>query len=216
MISSSEIRARARGVLGNNIFSNSWLYALLAELIIGAIGAALGVTGVGAFILGGTLSCSLAFYYQGRVRGTVGHGDFIALVDGAKQDIAGSIITGILYSVFIALWSMLLIIPGIIKSFSYAMTFYIKNDHPEYSANDAITESRRMMDGHKMEYFILQLSFIGWWIVGALCLGVGTIWVQSYVSAANAIFYEELKANYIPAATFGPGNADNNDSSSII
>ena len=84
------------------------------------------------------------------------------------------------------------------------MTFYIKNDHPEYTATEAITESRRMMDGHKMDFFLLQLSFIGWWIVGVLCFGIGTLWVQAYNETANAIFYEELKAKeyvYIPCNT---------------
>ena len=101
--------------------------------------------------------------------------------------------TYLLMMVYLMLWTMLFIIPGVVKAISYSMTIYIRNDHPEYTANQAITESRRMMNGHKMEYFLLQLSFIGWMIVGYFCCGVGTLWVTAYITTTNAHFYEELK-----------------------
>ena len=93
---------------------------------------------------------------------------------------------------------MLFVIPGIIKACSYSMTYYIKLEHPEYTANQAITESRNMMRGYKMQYFLLKLSFIGWYILGALCLGVGVFWVDAYAQTSTAIFYEELKAKNAP------------------
>ena len=212
-MSASEIRAKARGTLGSSIFTNGWLYPVLAEIIIAAILSVLGTTFIGAFLFAGVLQCALAYYYQRRARGEISPDALGALIDGGKKDLGGAIFAGMLTYIFVALWSMLFIIPGIIKSFSYAMTFYIKNDHPEYSAIEAITESRRMMNGNKMRFFVLQLSFIGWWIVGALCLGVGTLWVTAYVSAANAEFYEDLKAKtyqYIPQANV------NTDTDSII
>lgn len=67
-----------------------------------------------------------------------------------------------LVGLYTALWSLLFLVPGLIKSFSYAMTPYILAEHPELSASDAITESRRIMDGNKWRFFCLQLSFIGW------------------------------------------------------
>ena len=91
------------------------------------------------------------------------------------------------------LWSLLFVIPGIVKACSYAMTFYIKAENPNLTATEAITESRKMMDGHKLDYFFLQLSFIGWYIVGAICLGIGVLWVNTYREASNAIFYEHIK-----------------------
>ncbi|NUJ06595.1 DUF975 family protein [Bacillus paranthracis] len=93
-------------------------------------------------------------------------------------------------------WFLLFIIPGIIKSFSYAMTYFIINDHPEYSINQAITESRRMMDGHKMEYFILCLSFIGWFILSCITLGIGFLWLIPYFYTTSAAFYEEIAEEY--------------------
>ncbi len=194
MISSSEIKRRALMVLNNQIFSNSWIYALIVCVVYSAVNAAIAATAIGSFLAYGILSCAVANYFSERVRGNICDKNLSAAVDGATKDLAGSLVAGLLCSVFIALWSLLFIIPGIVKSCSYAMTFYIKNDHPEMSGTEAIAESRRMMNGHKMDYFILQLSFIGWYIIGAICFGVGIFWVQAYNATANAVFYEELKA----------------------
>ena len=101
-----------------------------------------------------------------------------------------------LMGVFIALWSMLLIIPGIIKTFSYAMTPYILDEHPELSANDAIDRSRAMMKGHKFDLFWLLLSFIGWGILCVFTLGIGFLWLTPYMQTSMAVFYEDLKADY--------------------
>jgi uncharacterized membrane protein len=101
-----------------------------------------------------------------------------------------------LMGVFIALWSMLLIIPGIIKTFSYAMTPYILDEHPELSANDAIDRSRAMMKGHKFDLFWLLLSFIGWGILCLFTLGIGFLWLTPYMETSMAAFYEDLKADY--------------------
>ncbi|ABS24011.1 protein of unknown function DUF975 [Bacillus cytotoxicus NVH 391-98] len=81
-----------------------------------------------------------------------------------EKNLIKSFFTYLLIYVYLILWTLLLIIPGIIKSFSYAMTYFILNNHPEYTMNQAITESRRIMDGHKMAYFLVCLSFIGWFL----------------------------------------------------
>ena len=98
----------------------------------------------------------------------------------------------LLVFVYKLLWTLLLVIPGIIKAYSYSMTFYILRENPEMTAGDAITASQKMMDGHKMDLFLLSLSFIGWGIVGSLCLGVGTLWVMTYMAATEAQYYEYL------------------------
>ncbi|MBR1705255.1 MAG: DUF975 family protein [Bacteroidales bacterium] len=102
----------------------------------------------------------------------------------------------LLMEIFIALWSLLLVIPGIIKAFSYAMTPYILEENPELSANEAIDRSRYMMKGHKFDLFWLYLSFIGWFILAFLTLGIGFLWLQPYVYTSVAAFYEEVKAEY--------------------
>ncbi len=99
----------------------------------------------------------------------------------------------LLTSVFIVLWSLLFLIPGIIKCFSYAMTPYILIEHPEMSVNKAIDESIYLMDGHKFDYFYLGLSFIGWIILSILSFGIGFIWLIPYMQTTMAAFYADLK-----------------------
>lgn len=101
-----------------------------------------------------------------------------------------------LVALYTFLWSLLFVIPGIIKTYSYAMTYYIMLDHPEMGINEAITESRRMMNGYKWKLFVLELSFILWRLLCMIPL-VGTLvnvlYLTPYVAATRAAFYEELK-----------------------
>ena len=101
-----------------------------------------------------------------------------------------------LVMLFTFLWSLLFIIPGIVKCFSYSMTPFILEEHPELGANDAIDHSRAMMKGHKFDLFWLLLSFIGW---GFLCLftfGIGYLWLIPYMNTSVSAFYEDVKADY--------------------
>jgi uncharacterized membrane protein len=109
----------------------------------------------------------------------------------------------VLMEIFIFLWTLLLIIPGIIKLFAYSMTPYILVENPELSVNEAIDRSCKMMKGHKFDYFYLWLSFIGWFFLCLLTAGIGFIWLQPYVSTASAAFYNDLKEKegYIPGGT---------------
>ena len=91
------------------------------------------------------------------------------------------------------LWSLLLIVPGIIKSFSYAMTPYIMVEHPEYSASEAINDSCELMRGHKWELFCLYLSFIGWAFLSVITCCIGFFWLEPYISVSQAAFYKDLK-----------------------
>ena len=102
----------------------------------------------------------------------------------------------LLMHIFIILWSLLFLIPGIVKAFSYAMTPYILEENPELGANEAIDRSRAMMKGHKFDLFWLYLSFIGWFILCCLTLGIGFLWLTPYMETATAAFYEDVKADY--------------------
>ena len=97
-----------------------------------------------------------------------------------------------LVGLFTFLWSLLFIIPGIIKSIYYSMSMYILAENKGKSAMECIEESKAMTDGHKLELFGLALSFIGWYIVGMLTLGIGYIWIIPYVSATFANAYRSL------------------------
>lgn len=102
----------------------------------------------------------------------------------------------LLKNIFVFLWSLLLVIPGIIKSLSYAMTNYILVDHPEFSAGQAINLSKDMMYGHKFDLFYLYLSFIGWTLLCILTLGIGMLWLYPYIETAQASFYRDVKEDY--------------------
>jgi uncharacterized membrane protein len=93
-------------------------------------------------------------------------------------------------------WSLLFIIPGIVKAFSYAMTPFILDEYPELTPVEAIHRSRMMMKGHKFDLFWLYLSFIGWAILCVITCGIGFLWLAPYVQTAEAAFYEEVKAEY--------------------
>ena len=94
------------------------------------------------------------------------------------------------------LWTLLLVIPGIIKSFAYAMAPLIMTEHPEMSASDAISLSNEMMKGHKFDLFYLYLSFIGWFLLCLLTAGIGFLWLAPYVDTSLAAFYEDVKSDY--------------------
>lgn len=102
--------------------------------------------------------------------------------------------TGFLMTLKVLLWSLLLIIPGIIKAYAYALTPYIVVEHPEMSASEVLSESERLMEGHKFDFFWLQLSFIGWFILSLLTLGIGFFWLEPYCQTSIASFYNDIKA----------------------
>lgn len=107
-----------------------------------------------------------------------------------------------LRSLFVALWSLLLVIPGIIKSYSYAMTPFIMAENPELTALQAITESKLRMRGHKWELFCLSLSFFGWILLCVLTCGIGFIFLRPYMEAAYAAFYRDKIAPQHTSAAY--------------
>lgn len=98
----------------------------------------------------------------------------------------------ILQSIYIALWSLLFIIPGIMASFSYVMVSYVMAENPELSAREALKESRRIMKGNRWRFFCMTFSFIGWNLLVVLTLGIASLWVVPYEQAAIAAFYRDI------------------------
>ena len=102
---------------------------------------------------------------------------------------------------YIGLWALLLFVPGVVKAISYSMTEYIAVDHPDWSANRCISESRRLMDGNKLRYVCLMLSFIGWFVAVAVAAGIPFVgnfaqwFFMPYFESAKGAFYEDLLDN---------------------
>ena len=98
-----------------------------------------------------------------------------------------------LVGLFTFLWSLLFVIPGIIKGYSYSMSTYILAENKGKPALECINESKAMTNGHKMDLFVLGLSFIGWGFLCAITLGIASIWVIPYMQATYANAYNSLK-----------------------
>ena len=114
---------------------------------------------------------------------------------GFKSPLYGkSIVLYLLIAIYTFLWSLLLIVPGIIKSLSYALAPYILAENPELKANEAIEKSMAMMNGHKMQLFLMWLGYVGFALLSALALGIPLLWLYPYYQVVMVKFYEEVKS----------------------
>ena len=190
-MSASELRTQARQQLGNNLFCNEWLTALGVAAIAGAISAVASMVPFGVILVAGPLGYGMTYTFlkQSRQGGSIRVEEVFR---GFQDDFGGTLVLGLLSSLFVTLWSMLFVIPGIIKAYAYSQAFFIKADHIDYDWRTCLDESIRMMEGRKMDLFFLDLSFIGWYILGAICFGIGSLWVIPYHTAARTQFYNSL------------------------
>ncbi len=188
-MNNSKIKQRAKDAMKNN-----WGMAILVIIVNGLINSALSATGIGSLATG-LLTVGLTAFFLIAVR--TEKSSFEDYFKGFTEYIGTKFVSMLLVQIYTFLWSLLFVIPGIVKSYSYAMTPYILLDKPELSATEAITESRTMMDGHKMELFLLDLSFIGWMILSFLTCGILLLYVAPYMQAARAAFYLELKGDEV-------------------
>ncbi len=107
----------------------------------------------------------------------------------------------LLQGLYTVLWGLLLIVPGFVASYSYAMAPFIMAENPEMTPSEAISASKELMNGHKWELFCLNFSFIGWQILSMLTLGVGALVLNPYMNAAQAAFYRNLCPKALPQPT---------------
>ena len=157
----------------------------------------LGIVGLaGTIFVMPVVSCGLDYYSYRIYKGDkAGSAELFAGFD-SKRFI--HVVGGFWWmTLFTWLWSLLFIIPGIVKSISYSMTGYILIDQPEVSAKDALKLSMAMTYGHKGEIFVMSLSFIGWMILASITSGiVGVFYVYPYYFITMGGYYYELKALY--------------------
>lgn len=193
IFSRAEIKQQAKLALHSN-----YGYALGLTLIVSVLTSALTAFsfGIAALILTGPLTVTLNAGLLSLYLGTdcsIGGAFNIGFTNIGRK------IGGYLWmQLFVLLWSLLFWIPGIVKSFSYAMTPYILADLPEVGAKDALKLSMRMMDGHKMELLVLQLSFLGWAILGLFTFNLLTLlYTMPYLQLSMAGFYANVKQDAI-------------------
>jgi uncharacterized membrane protein len=149
------------------------------------------ILGLGVFITIGAFSLGFTGYFLKRVRG----GEIVIknIFDGF-QHFGSALALTFFMGLFVCLWTLLLLVPGIIKGLGYSMAIYILHDNPGISPFDALKKSQSMMKGYKLKLFLLELSFIGWTLLGCLTI-IGWLWVVPYQGLAIANFYENLKKN---------------------
>lgn len=191
-IEASNVKASLE-LAGNTIFSTGgslnsdlgafmvgkYTYIMIAVLLIGAL----------YFVLGSIIEVGYAKFNLNLVDKLEGTFENLFAYFSYWKTTA---VAKLLRSIYLLLWSLLFIIPGIIAALSYAMTEYILAENPEISAGEAINLSKQMMDGNKWRLFCLRLSFIGWDILCGFTLGIGYLWLNPYKQAAEAAFYREI------------------------
>ncbi len=194
-------RKEIKGIAKDAFYRQYWL-CVGANVIVMALCSVLsGISlGVAAFILVPSLVIGLNFFSVAMYRG-----DATSLEDIFREgfDNFGRKLGGYLWmELFIYLWSLLFVIPGIIKAISYALTPYILADCKNVKATDALKLSMRMMEGHKWEYFVLGLSFIGWMLLTSLTCGLLYVfYVGPYMNNTFAGYYAERKAAALAEGT---------------
>lgn len=230
----ANIRARARAALAGNwqqAMLAMLLYFVFTSLIPNLIDSLLGWSYVGPggvaitgspswiylILVSGPFSLGLVAYFMGLFRHQ--ETDTKTVFSGFDK-FGKAFLLGLLMGIFIILWTLLFIIPGIIAAFRYSQAFYIMYDNPQLSAMECINESKRIMNGNKAKIFTLTLSFIGWAILAALPSGIysgifidfneipslfdslmmfvlsaGYLWVGAYYYTSLVAFYELLKGN---------------------
>ena len=160
-----------------------------------------GLLSLAALILGGTVELGYAkFLLKQYDRKQLQFSDLFSQFERFGTGFAQKF----LRTLFTVLWSLLFIIPGIVKGLSYAMTPFILEEHPEMTASEAIKASMRLMDGHKMDLFILGLTFIGWQILACLTMGIGFLFLNPYMNAAYAAFYRSISTERQEARAYVP------------
>ncbi len=178
-----------------DVFSSATHSALSSGILPWIVGG-LGILFVIAILM------AVLYFVLGSIVG-VGYASFnLKLVDGHetafetlfayftywKTTAAARFLSGL----YIFLWSILFVVPGIVASYSYAMTDFILAEKPDLAASEAIKQSKEMMQGNRWRLFCLHFSFIGWDILAALTFGIGNLWLKPYKQAANAAFYRDI------------------------
>lgn len=193
-----EIKEKAKSI----VKGNKWLilkplaFIALVEFVIGFIYGMIGeekliislITDI-CSVVTGILGAAYYAYLLKFIR--TGSADINDIIKCFKEKWLEIFIAVLLVTIFTFLWSLLFIIPGIIASYAYIFATVLVIDK-DMKAKDAITESKKMMNGYKWDYFVFELSFLGWILLGVLTLGILYVWVVPYVTVSNLLYYEEL------------------------
>jgi uncharacterized membrane protein len=180
--------------------SGNWANAVVVFIItstIGYITSVIPLTRHSGFILiTGPLAYGVTLFYLGIIRNSASDFNFVFKGFDFSEKSAGiffrTVGAYLLSLLFISLWMLLLIVPGVVAALGYSMIFYIFADNPDIGISESMQKSKKMMYGYKGKLFMLQLSFFGWGILCIFTFGIGFLWLGPYMQTANTEFYLEL------------------------
>ena len=167
------------------------LVLLIVLVVYGLLAVMSGVGAIVSFIIVGSISLSFASIFLNVLKGKkpVAKDLIFGFQD---ENLLRGLFAFLRYEIFTFLWTLLLIVPGIINSISYSQMFYLMAENPKMTAGEAQAKSMKIMEGHKWDYFILQLSFIPWHLLSIVTFGIAEIYVTPYVSITNAASYKKI------------------------
>lgn len=173
------------------IMKGQWIVGFVVLLIESLIVAALSTVtfGIGLFLLQSVITIAV---YNVFISGYEGKKYEISdMANGITDELTNRICLSVLKQLFISLWTLLFIIPGIVKTYSYFLAEFISRKDPKLSATDCITKSREIMKGHKWEMFVFELSFIGWHLLAILTFGILYIWLAPYIIQSTIVYVDK-------------------------
>lgn len=177
----AELKAAAKEQIRGNI-GILFVIALITGLITGTV--------IGSILIPGLMLSLIAIYLNLTNGQKPSIGDMFCRMGALGKGWWLNILTWF----FTSLWSMLFVIPGIVKSFAYSMAPYVLAENPTMTAREALRISKEITKGHKFEIFVLQLSFFWWHLLGMITFGLAYIYVVPYIHATMANFYNSIKS----------------------
>jgi len=200
LIENQQLMTNARELLRGR-----WGDAIAACIVFGAIMIILNaipiIGSIASLIISGPMILGFYLFFLPYVKG---ESPRIALIFEGFKSFLDSFIAYLVALVFILLWSLLLIVPGIIAAISYSMMFLIMAENPGMDGLASIRKSKEMMDGYKWKYFYLMCRFIGWFLLCVITCGIAGIWVGPYWVTSKVLFYEDIKKEKAILITASP------------
>lgn len=184
--------------IAKQIIKNKWITAFVAILIYSA---AIGLVSMITACIGLLLFSTIAYIALWNVFINALYKNEYKIEDmtvGLKEGITNRITVSCLKSLYILLWTICFIIPGIVKKYSYYLVDFISRENPDMPASECLKESERLMKGHKWEMFVFDLSFIGWYFLTALTFGILSIWVMPYINQSTVVYIDKNIYNLTP------------------
>ncbi|MDB5271895.1 MAG: hypothetical protein JWO58_262 [Chitinophagaceae bacterium] len=185
--SSQTLKSRALETLAGN-----WSKPMLAILVVMLVSCISVIPGIGfiiSLVISGPLTLGMTIFL---LEFSKNRDADISLVFSGFNRFTVAFLAYLLMLVFIVLWTLALIVPGIIAAISYSQTFYLLARNPDMTGIEAIDKSKQLMNGHKARYFWLCFSFIGWFLLSLLTLGIGLLWAIPYYQITLTKFHEDL------------------------